>query len=465
MGSIIETVAGAVLGLRGFVAYLIIGLLAFGEAAAFIGLITPGELAMVLGGVLASQGRVATTVMLAVAAGAAIAGDSVGYWLGRRWGRQVTSWGPIAGRFSGQIERTEEYFHDRGGRAVVLGRWASVLRTFVPFVAGTSGMPYGRFVLYSVPSAGVWAAVFVLLGLAAGESWHIVERYAGRASLILLVLVGIAVLLRIGARAVARRQDRLVELSRRVGAWPPVRWLRGRYGAQLRWLAKRFDPNVARGLGLTLGFGVLALGATAIGVLLTDVRTFDGVARLDLPVQMWFLDVRTEAAVRVSEVVVAAFELPWLAIPTVFGAGYAVWRATPRAAVRAVVGVLGAAGIAWTTQQFVSEQLTQTEFPAVSTAAAAALLFHAAAVASTRLEWAKAVRIVAVGMFVLSVIGVAALVTETAALSGVLFGGALGATWAAALEVQARLPFGFWDGGPPTGERHAPTLTWPEAPR
>lgn len=463
MGRIIETIANAVLGLHGAVAYVIIGLLAFGEAAAFLGLITPGELAMILGGVLASRGRIVLTVILIVAIGAAVAGDSAGYWLGRRWGKQVTRWRPIAERSATHLARAERYFEERGGRAIVVGRWASVVRTLIPFVAGTAGMPYRRFLLYSVPSASVWAASFVLLGYVAGQSWHLVERYAGRASVILLVLIVIALLLRWGARAIARRQDRFLALGHQVAEWPPVRWVRARYGAQLRWLGQRFDPNVARGLGLTLGFGVLALGATATGVLLNQVATFEGVARLDIPVQLWFADVRTEAAEAVAAVVVAAFELPWLLVPTAVVAGYALWRASTRAAGRTVVGGLGAAGIAFVTQSLVIEQLTGTEFPAVSTAAAAALLFHAAAVASTRLEWGRAVRIVAVGMFGVSVVGVAALVAEAAALSGVLFGAALGATWAAALEVQARLPFGTRD-RPPRRPR-APTLTWPDPPR
>lgn len=464
MGRIIETVASAVLGLHGFAAYMIIGLLAFGESAAFVGLVTPGEVAMILGGVLASQGRVAVTVMLVVAAVAAVAGDSAGFWLGRRWGPQVTSWGPLAGRFGGQIERAEDYFREGGGRAIVLGRWASVLRTFVPFVAGTSGMPYRRFIVYSVPSAAVWAVSFVLAGFVAGRSWHLVERYAGRASLLLLVLIAIALLLRWGARAVAKRQDRIVEVGRRMTDWPPVRWVRERYGAQLRWLGHRFDPNVARGLGLTLGFVVLVAGATTIGVLLNDVTTFEDIARLDVPVQLWFADVRTEPAAHVADVVVAAFELPWMLVPTAIVAAYGLWRASRRAAARTFVGALGAAGIAYVTQRVVTEELTGTEFPTVSTAVAAALLFHAAAVASTRLEWGRAVRIVASGMFVVSVVGIAAMVVEVGALSGVLFGAAVGATWAAALEVQARLPFSLRDRSS-RSEPRAPTLTWPDPPR
>jgi membrane protein DedA with SNARE-associated domain len=85
MGHIID----AILSLGGVAAYAVIGLLAFGEAAAFIGLVLPGEIAVLLGGVLASQGRVSLPIMLAVAAVSAIAGDSAGYEIGRRWGPRL----------------------------------------------------------------------------------------------------------------------------------------------------------------------------------------------------------------------------------------------------------------------------------------------------------------------------------------------------------------------------------------
>lgn len=85
MGQVID----AILGLGGPGAYVVIGLLAFGEAAAFVGLLLPGEVAVLLGGVLASRGQVSLPLILLVAAVAAIAGDSAGYEISRRWGRRL----------------------------------------------------------------------------------------------------------------------------------------------------------------------------------------------------------------------------------------------------------------------------------------------------------------------------------------------------------------------------------------
>jgi membrane protein DedA with SNARE-associated domain len=93
MGQIID----AILGHDGTVVYVVVGLLAIGEAAAFIGLLLPGEVAVLLGGVLAAQGRVSLPVLLLVVAAAAIAGDSAGYEIGRRWGSRVLTTGSCGG--------------------------------------------------------------------------------------------------------------------------------------------------------------------------------------------------------------------------------------------------------------------------------------------------------------------------------------------------------------------------------
>ncbi|MBW3578958.1 MAG: DedA family protein [Actinobacteria bacterium] len=441
MESLIQSVIDAVLGMSGPVAYTVIGLLAYGEAAAFLGLVTPGETAMVLGGVLAAEDQVSLVTMAAVAAVAAALGDSTGYWLGRRWGRQLAEWEPVRARFGERIDRTAEYFKDRGGSAVALGRWATVLRTFLPFVAGLSRMPYGRFLLFSVPSALVWAVSFVSLGYVAGRSWRVIQRYAGPASLLVLLLIVVAFLIRVAARRAMREPQRLRAFAERIVGTRPARWLRRRYGAQLRWLGRRFDPTIARGLNLTLGLLVVAAGATLAGAVLNDVRGLEGLAAFDPPVRGWFEQVRTPTAAAVSEVVAGTFELPWLSAPTLLIAVYAWRRTSVRAALRVVVGAVGAAGIAIVARTIVTERIAATEFPSTAVAVVAALAAHLVAVAGTRLEWATAVKWVAAGVFAIVVVGVAELVTADASLTGVLFGAAVGAAWAAAVEVQARLPF------------------------
>lgn len=199
-----EQIVEAILGLGGTLAYVVIGLLAFGEAAAFVGLVVPGEIAVLLGGVLASQGRVSLPVVLATVAVAAIAGDSAGYEIGRRWGPRLQQW-RIMRRHAGAIRQAEQYLRRRGGLMVFVGRWTTVLRAIVPGVAGMTRMPYRRFLLFNVIGGVAWAVVFTLAGYVAGESYARVEAATGWGSW----LLGGAVLGWVGGCwAVRRRRAR-----------------------------------------------------------------------------------------------------------------------------------------------------------------------------------------------------------------------------------------------------------------
>ncbi len=194
-----DAVVEILLGVDGTAAYVVIGLLAFGEAAALVGLFLPGETAVLLGGVLASQGRVSLGVMLLVAAAAAVAGDSAGYEMGRRWGPRLLS-ARMLRRHQPLVRRTQDYLAERGGVMVFLGRWVGVLRALVPGLAGMSRMSYGRFLLFNVLGGVAWAAVFTLLGFAAGESFERVEAASGRASWLLAAVVAATLGLRWGVR-------------------------------------------------------------------------------------------------------------------------------------------------------------------------------------------------------------------------------------------------------------------------
>jgi membrane protein DedA with SNARE-associated domain len=198
-----EHIIDSILGLGGLAAYVVIGLLAFGEAAAFVGLLLPGEIAVLLGGVLASQGRVSLPIMLAVAAVSAIAGDSAGYEIGRQWGPRLIK-SRIGRRNAATIQDAHAYMVRRGGLMVFLGRWTSVLRAIVPGVAGMSRMPYRRFLAFNVIGGVAWATAFTLAGYVAGESYARVESATGWGSWIL----GGVLVMWIAARFALRRRAR-----------------------------------------------------------------------------------------------------------------------------------------------------------------------------------------------------------------------------------------------------------------
>jgi len=166
---LIASISDRILTLHGWVALAIVFAVPALEASAFVGFIFPGEIAVVLGGVLAYQGRVPLAAVIVAAVLGAIVGDTLGYFVGRRWGRHIlaTIGGrvPILGRrVEEHLDRAEAYIQRRGGRAVFLGRFTAALRVMVPGLAGMANMPYGEFALYNAAGGLLWATAHVLLG-------------------------------------------------------------------------------------------------------------------------------------------------------------------------------------------------------------------------------------------------------------------------------------------------------------
>jgi membrane protein DedA with SNARE-associated domain len=145
--------------------YAVVGVLAFLETSAFVGLIAPGELAVVLGGVLAGRGQMQLPLLLGIVWAAAVAGDGCGFLLGRSLGRPfLDRHGGRLGATPARLEQVERFFARHGAKAIVIGRFIGVVRAMGPFTAGASGMPAGRFVAADVVGAGLWAAIFTGLG-------------------------------------------------------------------------------------------------------------------------------------------------------------------------------------------------------------------------------------------------------------------------------------------------------------
>ncbi len=141
--------------LSGPLAYLLVAALVFGETALFFGFVLPGEIAVVLGGVLASRGRVSLPLLMLIVVAAAIIGPLVGYEVGRRMGGRV-----VASRFlrrvSGTVDKAAAALNSRGAVAVLVGRFTAVLRAMMPALAGTARMPYRTFVVYNAIGGVIW---------------------------------------------------------------------------------------------------------------------------------------------------------------------------------------------------------------------------------------------------------------------------------------------------------------------
>jgi membrane protein DedA with SNARE-associated domain len=184
--------------------YPLVGVLAYLEAAAFVGLLVPGELTVVLGGAIARSGEVSIERLFFVVWLAAAAGDTTGYLLGRWLGRGfLMRHGPRFRITPNIVARVEAIFNAHGGKAIILGRFVGVARAVTPFLAGTSHIPLRRFWAFDIPGAGAWAACFLAVGYLVAESAeraaslsHAIGLGIGTAAVLGAVVVGIVQLRR-----------------------------------------------------------------------------------------------------------------------------------------------------------------------------------------------------------------------------------------------------------------------------
>lgn len=196
---LLRPVLEAILRLHGAPALLVIFALPFLEASLFVGFIFPGEIAVLLGGVLANQHRVGLTAVLVAAIAGAILGDSVGYAVGHRFGDRLLRRVPDRLLDDAKVDKAKDLVRRLGGKAVFVGRFTAAARVLVPGLAGTAGIHYGRFLFFNVTGGALWATGFVLLGYAAGSQYQAVERNASLVSygiLALLVVLGAVLVLR-----------------------------------------------------------------------------------------------------------------------------------------------------------------------------------------------------------------------------------------------------------------------------
>jgi membrane-associated protein len=186
-----ERILDAVADLGGPLLYLITGLLAFCETAAFLDFVVPGEVGMVVAGAAGERSGASLVGLILAGSIGATLGDSVSYALGRRFGlRVIEHWELTRRHLLPKARRAEVYFARRGGVAVFLGRFVGALRAVVPLVAGTAHMPFHRFLPWNIAASLCWASAVVSLGYFAGESIaDLIDRLGLWISVIVVALV------------------------------------------------------------------------------------------------------------------------------------------------------------------------------------------------------------------------------------------------------------------------------------
>jgi membrane protein DedA with SNARE-associated domain/membrane-associated phospholipid phosphatase len=328
--------------------YLLVGALAFFETGAFIGLVAPGETALLLGGLVAGQGQVDVLTMIAVVWAAAVAGDLTSYYLGRRLGRGfMVKHGAKVQITEERLEQVERFFDRHGGKAILIGRFVGLVRAIAPFLAGSSGMPLRRFVPYDVIGAGLWGSTFVLLGYVFWQSFSQLVDYAKKGALALGAVIALVVAIVWVVRWLrdVDNRARLREWTERQAQRPALRPLAFVLRPLLRTTKRparfvwdRVTPGDL-GLELTTLLAVASVGGFVFVWDLVRIEQDTGLLMGDAQSLRLADRLHMDAAVSVAKVVTALGSLPVaIALVAIAGATLA-WRHRVREALALVTGL------------------------------------------------------------------------------------------------------------------------------
>jgi membrane protein DedA with SNARE-associated domain len=160
-----------------------------------MGVPSPGETALVLAAVLASQGQLNIWLVILIAASSAILGDNIGYLLGRHLGRDVLeSRGPFHERRKRVIAMGDRYFKKHGAKTVFIGRWIALIRFATAWLAGINEMPFRVFFPWNAAGGITWAITYGLVGYYGGDAVaHVLERVGIGAAILLGVVIVVAI--------------------------------------------------------------------------------------------------------------------------------------------------------------------------------------------------------------------------------------------------------------------------------
>jgi membrane-associated protein len=154
--------------LVGWLGYTVLSAIVFAETGLLLGFFLPGDSLLFTVGVVAGAGQLNIVAINAMLMAAALIGDSTGFFLGRHTGPRIFT-RPDSLLFKQEYVQRTKYFYERyGGKTIILARFVPVIRTFAPFMAGVSGMPYPRFLSFSVFGSLGWVFSMTMLGFTLG---------------------------------------------------------------------------------------------------------------------------------------------------------------------------------------------------------------------------------------------------------------------------------------------------------
>jgi membrane-associated protein len=169
--------------------HLILFLIVFCETGLVVTPFLPGDSLLFAAGTFAALGALDLWLVVLLLIVAAIAGDTVNYWIGAYIGPRAFR-GDIRFLRKEYLDRTHAFYEKHGGKTIIMARFVPIIRTFAPFVAGVGGMSYPRFISYNVIGAVLWVGLFVLGGYFFGNISVVRENF----TLVILAIIALSVL-------------------------------------------------------------------------------------------------------------------------------------------------------------------------------------------------------------------------------------------------------------------------------
>ncbi len=169
--------------------HLILFLIVFCETGLVVTPFLPGDSLLFAAGTFAALGALDLWLLVLLLIIAAIAGDTVNYWIGAYIGPRAFG-GDIRFLRKEYLDRTHAFYEKHGGKTIIMARFVPIIRTFAPFVAGVGAMSYPKFIVYNVVGAVLWVGLFVLGGYFFGNIPVVRENF----TLVILAIIAISVL-------------------------------------------------------------------------------------------------------------------------------------------------------------------------------------------------------------------------------------------------------------------------------
>ncbi|MBZ5495413.1 MAG: VTT domain-containing protein [Acidobacteriia bacterium] len=170
---------------------VLVCIIIFSETGLFVGFFLPGDSLLVTAGIFAAMGHLNLPLLLTTVSLCAIAGDQVGYWIGRRAGATLYRREDSFFFRRKHLQRAHDFYEKYGGKTIVLARFVPIVRTFAPAVAGAANMKYRRFVTYNVVGGVLWVWSMLLAGFFLSSAIPDVDRHI---HMVIVIVVFLSVL-------------------------------------------------------------------------------------------------------------------------------------------------------------------------------------------------------------------------------------------------------------------------------